>query len=339
MLGVLRCAVPCCAAPQEVLDVALFRVPYRLDRFGRAHVTAPARRTDRALLAFFMLAFAISWGALGGLHAIATASDLGTWQDLTRSAETRFDLASLAGSLVVPAWLVRALTIVADFGPSLAAVVVAVVTGRWRMLAARLTRWRVGGRWYLIVFGLPVAVMSSAIALTVLTGTDLSPVHWGAGTAAALLGWLALRTLLGGGLGEELGWRGWALPRLQARMSPVTAAALLGIVWAAWHLPLVLIADAPLVQAAVLLLFIAPMAFLYSWVFNGTGGSVLLVVLLHGAQNGFSAFFEQSLLPALADADMWVVLRVLLLLGVAVGSAVAVRRQGTKGTVVRDEVA
>lgn len=301
-------------------------------------MTSAPRRIDPALLAFFALAFGISWGALGLLQAIATASDLGSWQNLTNSAETRFDLVSLAGALVVPTWLVRLLGVVADFGPSLAATAVAVVTGRARLLWRRTIRWRVGPRWYLIVFGLPLAVMGSAIALTALTGTDVGPARWTFGTLAALLGWLALRTLLGGGLGEELGWRGWALPRLQARMSPVAAAALLGIVWAAWHLPLVLVADAPLVQAAVLLLFIAPMAFLYSWVFNGTGGSVLLVVLLHGAQNGFSAFFEQSLLPALADADLWVVLRVLLLLGVAVGSAIALRRQGRKGAVVRDEV-
>lgn len=88
----------------------------------------------------------------------------------------------------------------------------------------------------------------------------------------------------------------------------------------------------------MLLLFIVPMAFLYTWVFNGTGGSVLLVVLLHGAQNGISAFLEQSLLPALADADLWVVCRVAILLVVAVVAAVGVRRHGRLGTVVRDGV-
>jgi len=66
-----------------------------------------------------------------------------------------------------------------------------------------------------------------------------------------------------------------------------------------WYLPLVLVGDAPLVQAAVLLLFIAPLTFPYAWVFNGTGGSVLL----HGAQNGISAFLERRLLPALSNAD------------------------------------
>ena len=57
-------------------------------------MTRSTPRADRSLLAFFALAFAISWGALGALQVIATASGVGTWQDLTRSAETTFDLAS-----------------------------------------------------------------------------------------------------------------------------------------------------------------------------------------------------------------------------------------------------
>jgi len=301
-------------------------------------VTRSARAPDRALLAFFILAFAISWGALGALQVIATASGLGTWQDLTRSAETTFDLAARADLLTMPVWLVRALGIVADFGPSLAAVAVAAFTGRLRPLLARLGRWRVAPGWYLVAFGLPAVVMAGAIGLVLATGGDLGPIQAGPTALAALAGWLLLRTLAGGGLGEELGWRGWALPRLQARLSPVAASVLLGLVWALWHLPLVLVAESPVLQGAVLLLFIAPMAFLYTWVFNGTGGSVLLVVLLHGAQNGISAFLEQSLLPALADADLWVVFRVAILLVVAVVAAVAVRRQGRLGAVVRDGV-
>ena len=97
-----------------------------------------------------------------------------------------------------------------------------------------------------------------------------------------------------------------------------------------------MVAASPVVQGAVLVLFIAPLAFLYTWVFNGTGGSVLLVVLLHGTQNGLSTYLEQSLLPVLADADLWVVFRVAILLVVAVVAALAVRRQGRLGTVVRE---
>lgn len=288
------------------------------------------------MLAFFVLTFALSWGALGALQAVATASGLGTWQDLARSAETTFELASLAGALVVPAWLLRALVLLTDYGPSVAAVVVTAVSGQLARLWAPLRRWRVGAGWYVVAFGLPAVVMLGAILLHAAMGGKLGPIRGGSTTLGVLAGWLLLRTLLGGGLGEELGWRGWAHPRLQARTSPVAASLLLGLVWALWHLPLVLVASSPLVQAAVLLLFIAPMAFLYTWVFNGTGGSVLIVVLLHGAQNGISAFLERSLLPGLAEADAWVVFRIALLLVVAVASALAVARQGRRGTVVRD---
>lgn len=291
---------------------------------------------DRTLLAFFLVAFGVSWGALGALQIVAQASDLGTWQDLTRRAETTFDLAAIADVLVVPAWIVRALNVAADFGPSVAALLVAAATGRLNVVAGRLGRWRVPARWYLVAFGVPASVMTAAIVVTSVAGTSIGPPHLGAGTLGALIAWLAIRTLLGGGLGEELGWRGFALPRMQARMSPLAASAVLGLVWAAWHLPLVLVSDNPAVQAVVLLLFIAPLAFLYTWVFNGTGGSVLLVVLLHGTQNGLSAFLERSLLPSLADADLWIVFRILILLGVATAATFAVRRQGRRGTFVRD---
>ncbi len=292
---------------------------------------APPRRADLHLWLFFALAYAISWGALGALQVIARGAGLDSWSDLTRAAETTFTLTQLP----VSAAAVRTLNVVADFGPSLAALVVAALGGGLATLLARLGRVRVGARWYAVAFGLPIAVMGVAIALFVVLGGDVGAPVLGLGTLAALLGWWLLRTLAGGGLGEELGWRGFALPRLQARMGAVRASALLGVVWALWHLPLVFVSSSPLLQGAVLALFIAPMAFVYTWLFNGTGGSVLLPVLLHGTQNGVSAFLERSLLPGLAEADGWIVFRVLLLVAVAVAAAVAVARQQRRGRVVR----
>ena len=300
------------------------------------HEGTGARSADRSLWTFFALAFAISWCALGVLQIAAVSAGLDDWQQLSRRAETTFDLAVLAESLPVPLWTVRVLNVVADFGPSLAALLVALGSGRLRSLVARIARWRVGGRWYLVAFGLPAAVMGSAIGLYALLGGDIGAPTIGAGTLGTLVGWLLLRTFLGGGLGEELGWRGFALPRLQARMGALRASALLGVVWALWHLPLVLVSPNPLVQAAVLAVFIAPMAFVYTWLFNGTGGSVLLPILLHGTQNGLSAFLERSLFPSLIDADGWVLLRIALLLVVAVAAAVAIARQQRLGRVVRE---
>jgi len=185
--------------------------------------------------------------------------------------------------------------------------------------------------WFALAFFLPVSVMATAIALYAGLGGEIGPARVGLWTLPALVGWISLRTFAGGGLGEELGWRGFALPRLQSRFSPVTATVVVGGAWTLWHLPLVIASAQPLTQAGVLLLFIAPMAFVYTWVFNGTGGSVLVPVLLHGTQNGVSAFLERSLLPTLASADGWVLLRILILLGVAAAAWIAVRRQGRRG--------
>jgi hypothetical protein len=72
----------------------------------------------------------------------------------------------------------------------------------------------------------------------------------------------------------------------------------------------------------------------YTWLFNGSGGSVLIAVLFHGAQNGLSAFLERSLLPGLLEADAWVLIRIALLLGISIAAAIAVRRQARRGRLI-----
>jgi uncharacterized protein len=92
------------------------------------------------------------------------------------------------------------------------------------------------------------------------------------------------------GLGEERGWRGFALPRLETRLAPLLATALLGFVWAMWHLPLVCVdprfphgftSIAPQILLALLTMLTI---FFYTWVYNRTQ-SVLLCMLLHGSFN------------------------------------------------------
>lgn len=303
-----------------------------------ATTTTTAQRSGggRGLLLFFVLSFAISWTALGALQIIATQAGLSDWQELTARAETTFTLDEIADRLPAPGWVVVVLNVVADFGPSLAALITAFALGGatavGRLLAG-LGRWRVGLRWYLFALGIPTLVMGGAIGLYAITGGEVGAPSWmGFGTLWQLLFWVVIaRTLTGGGLGEELGWRGYALPRLQARMGAVAASALLGGVWAAWHLPLVLVAESAVTQLLVLVLFIFPLTFVYSWLFNGSGGSVLIVVLFHGMQNGLSAFLERSLLPGLLEADAWVLFRIALLLGVSIIAAIALGRQARLG--------
>jgi membrane protease YdiL (CAAX protease family) len=80
-----------------------------------------------------------------------------------------------------------------------------------------------------------------------------------------------------GPMQEELGWRGFALPRLQEHYSPLVANLIFGVIVAAWHLPLVFIGKLP----AFLLIATVAATILFGWIFNNTKGSVLLPLVAH----------------------------------------------------------
>lgn len=102
-----------------------------------------------------------------------------------------------------------------------------------------MVRWRVGLQWYAVALLLPVAIVLVALYLVALFGGP-SP------TAAAFAGWYTLAlillstTLINGPFTEEPGWRGFLLPRLQSSYSPLVASLIVGVIWASWHLPLLL---------------------------------------------------------------------------------------------------
>jgi len=196
------------------------------------------------------------------------------------------------------------LSLIAQFGPAVAALVVTWYSGASvRSWARSIVRWRVAPWWYVVAVGLPILLVGVEGAIFGLLGHPIDP-SLVSGSLAAYLPTLAFLTLIAG-LGEEPGWRGFALPRLQTRYTPVVATLLLGLLWALWHLPLVLVDPrfphgftslVPLMLLALLtLLGIVLMAFFYTWVYNGTR-SVLLCMLLHGSFNtatgAFPAPFE-----------------------------------------------
>lgn len=275
---------------------------------------------DRELVAFFALAFALAWGVYGILGVIGWASGGVTATELL----TRGELLDFEGvDLVVPGLLVFALTRVADFSFSIAGVVLIWMTaGRpgLRTLASRLTRVRIGWQWYLVAL-LPVVlytaaavfagVTDDAVALTV----DASPAAIRA-VLFAIDGGLLVTLFLRGALGEELGLRGFALPRLQERTNPFHASLVIGVLWGLWHLP-VLVGREPLIVVVFLLLAIG-LSFVFTWLFNGSGGSLVPVLLFHTFQNSEEMF--ETLLPALVGTD-WELLSTLSLLvvGIAVG--------------------
>jgi membrane protease YdiL (CAAX protease family) len=169
-------------------------------------------------------------------------------------------------------------------GPLVAAlVVIGVAEGRrgYRDLGARMIRWRVGWVWWCVAIGTPLAVMALAATANVAVwgalAPDLAEISW-AGLAAAL----AVRAVdpLDGPLGEEPGWRGYALPLLQVDRTPLAAGLVLAPVVALWHVPLV--ASGQL--APIALVVTVAITLVYVWLFNRTGGSALMTLVFHVAQ-------------------------------------------------------
>jgi membrane protease YdiL (CAAX protease family) len=172
-------------------------------------------------------------------------------------------------------------------GPLVAAlVVIAVAEGRrgFRELGSRLIRWRVGWVWYVVALGLPVLLVLTTGWVTSWLGApapDLSGVAWA--DVAVVLAFRMVNPT-DAALGEEPGFRGYALPHLQNRLSPLAAAGVLGILAAGWHFPLVLLDNLGWIGLPSTVVI----TFLYVWLFNRTGGSLLMTMLFHASQGAFT---------------------------------------------------
>jgi membrane protease YdiL (CAAX protease family) len=173
-------------------------------------------------------------------------------------------------------------------GPLVAALVVVGVTeGRagYRDLGARMIRWRVGWTWWLVAVGTPLAVLALAAAANVAFWGAPVPVLAGmAWTQLALVAAVRFVNPLDGPLGEEPGWRGYALPHLQARHSPLVSGLVLAPFAALWHLPLVVTGQLPVIGLPITF----AITFVYVWLFDRTGGSVLMAMVFHIAQGTVS---------------------------------------------------
>lgn len=194
--------------------------------------------------------------------------------------------------------------LVLKFGPSLAGLLLAWMLARAsgvHDLLARLTRWRSSPWIWIGVVFLPVATFVAAF----LFRNQVSQLH--GLDAQATLGifviQLAANALLGGGLGEEIGWRGFLLPRLCERYSPLVASLLVAIAWFAWHIPGYLLTDKadadPLLPFAVI---VFPFSIILTWLYYRTGESLLFPVLLHASINA-SFYSMTELLPELTGSS------------------------------------
>jgi uncharacterized protein len=179
-----------------------------------------------------------------------------------------------------------ALLIGSNIPSAVAIVLTAVGLGKvaTRRLLGRLLIWRVGWRWYLVLLA-PTALVIGTISLVAVTRGGPT-----AALAVPLLSAIitvAFMTFPGSALGEEIGWRGYALPRLQFRRTALTASLVVGSLHGLWHLPLWLNGnvDHPLSLYPAFLIQTLALAVIYTWLYNSSKGSLLLVVLFHTATN------------------------------------------------------
>lgn len=211
-------------------------------------------------------------------------------------------LAMLFG--VLPIWAVQSHILTDGFSQlgalsaSAAAFVLAATQNGWagvRELFGRALIWRVNWRWWASALLFPV--LPSVAALYVFSALGGPAPDWSNLKPIWTVVPIMVVLIVLAGFGEEFGWRGFALPRLQQRSSPLAASVIIGTVWGIWHIPLFLtdgtVQSEWLAQGGWLVAvggytaFCIAWSIQYTWVFNSTGGSVLLAAVMHGAGNAW----------------------------------------------------
>ncbi len=204
------------------------------------------------VIAFFLLTFAWTWL----LQAPAAAAKCG----------------------LIPGGLSRYLGLGAFgiFGPTLVATVLTAREGGRPAVAelyARFLRWRVPLRYYVLGLVAPGIGLSALLWLLRLAGRE--------GPIAYLPSAPQIIVALVASFGEEVGWRGFALPRLSERFGSFAASAIVGVAWMLWHIPMFVAAGVPLSLLSVMVLYFAGGSLLFTWIYEGSGGSLLLAFLAH----------------------------------------------------------
>jgi len=208
-------------------------------------------------------------------------------------------------------------------GPLIAAIIVFAFTAGWsgvKSLLARIIRWRVGIQWYAIVFLMPsIAVIAAAFI------TDLisAPQH----NSSRLVGWRDvvdrfIFILLFIGLGEEPGWRGFLLEKLQEKRSAIQSSLIIIPIWAIWHIPL-FGSEIGIPLLAPFLIGLSSATILSTWIYNRTNGSVLLLMLFHATVNTIGAGLVFPLFQGSALITLWWVYAVIWAV-IAIGVMVTV---------------
>jgi membrane protease YdiL (CAAX protease family) len=270
--------------------------------FKMNSVTSFTRKYPTAV--FFILTYILSWG---GNQITDTV-----WES-TQSIPLALPLALLSAAPL-----------------SAVLIVSAMIGGRVAVLTLlrKLTVWKVGWRWYVVAFLLQPALNLGAIYLNVLLGAP-APTVAAFGSWSALLGAFALRLVnpFDGPMLEELGWRGFAQPRLQERFSPLIANLILAFLVTLWHLRLIPSGD----YAWIYIPATIAVTILYAWVYNATGGSVLLTLIMHATEPminvNFSGVYETQYVMLRVTIYAMTALIVVILTGKNLGQKETVSTQ------------
>jgi uncharacterized protein len=188
------------------------------------------------------------------------------------------------------------------YAPLISAIIVVLIAEGLPGLARlgrRIIRWRVNWIWYAAAIGLPLLVHAVGIGLNMAAGAPPpSGDQFQPWYAVLMLFGIRMINFTDGPLGEEPAWRGFAQPRLQSTWSPLASAALLGVLITVWHLPLVFMPQFDLALPDIASTVVV--TFWYAWLFNRTGGSVLLPLIAHVTEGCVNT---QALWPAGPNAD------------------------------------
>ncbi len=248
---------------------------------------------SRSVVVFFLLAFGISW-------AVWIPAALGSY------------------GLIPPQFSFAPSPLLGAFGPFIAALITtAIFDGRagFGSLFKRFLVWRVNILWYLFVLLWPALFSLFKTGIAVLMGAAipdfsqppfvaLYPIPAVVKDAVPFVAFLPFvflqQMLLGSSMGEEPGWRGYALPRLQNGRSSLIASLMLGFLWGVWHLPNWLTKGNPVGQGSLGWEILGLMAttILFTWVFNNTKGSLLLALLFHTSIAVTGLFLASAEVPS-----------------------------------------
>lgn len=170
-----------------------------------------------------------------------------------------------------------------------------------------IRRWRVGIQWYLFILLYPVAIWFLARAIDAVFGRAFEfaiPILTYFPPEQGYMVAVALAFAFPNTLGEELGWRGFALPRLQAKHNALVSSIVLGLFWAVWHIPMWIANGMMGLELLRSLVTTTTHAIVFTWVYNNTDGSVLLAWLFH-ASTTITQYFLQTPLTLTDDILGW----------------------------------